>query len=63
MSKIQRTKIKLLNQILRAIKNKCQKDCCANDRKSWKDCTLTDCPLYPYRLGNTRNLNKTTQEN
>ena len=36
---------------LKAIKQKCRFDCCANDRKSWTDCTITDCPLWRFRFG------------
>lgn len=36
---------------LRAIKNFCRYSCCSNDTISWKDCSITDCPLYPFRMG------------
>ena len=36
---------------LKAIKEKCKEDCCAGDRKSWVDCTITTCPLWNYRFG------------
>jgi hypothetical protein len=36
---------------LKAIKLKCKVDCCNNDRKSWTDCEITDCWLYPFRFG------------
>lgn len=36
---------------IQAIKQKCKVWCCVGDTKSWKYCTITNCPLYPYRLG------------
>jgi len=35
----------------RAIKLYCRYLCCANDVKSWKECTFHKCFLYPFRTG------------
>ena len=44
---------------LRAIKLFCKLHCCVGDMESWKNCTITDCLLYRYRLGKgNRALNK-----
>ena len=36
---------------IKAIKLYCKESCCAGDMKSWKECSVKSCPLYPYRLG------------
>ena len=36
---------------LKAIKEYCKVQCCTNDAISWKECTITDCPLYQYIFG------------
>jgi hypothetical protein len=36
---------------LKAIKLKCRNDCCVGDRDMWKNCVVTDCQLYPFRMG------------
>ena len=36
---------------VKAIKNYCKEMCCAGDQESWKNCTLTNCFLFRYRLG------------
>ncbi len=36
---------------LKAIKEKCKNDCCAGYRKAWRNCNITNCPLWNYRLG------------
>lgn len=35
---------------LRAIRAKCR-DCCCNQTLEIRCCPITDCPLYPYRMG------------
>ena len=35
---------------IKAIKAKCL-DCCCGNRNEVKECVITDCSLYPYRLG------------
>jgi hypothetical protein len=35
---------------LRAIRNKCR-DCTCDQRGEIRLCTITKCPLYPFRLG------------
>lgn len=54
-------------EILTAIKNKCREDCCAGDIKSWTECTITECLLYPYRMGKdpkpSKGLGKGLQNN
>jgi hypothetical protein len=35
---------------IKAIRAKC-KDCCANQLAKIRKCEITDCPLYPYRMG------------
>lgn len=34
----------------KAIKIYCKDVCCAGDIKSWKDCPITDCPLWEFRI-------------
>jgi copper oxidase (laccase) domain-containing protein len=48
---------------LQAIKKKCKEDCCAGDLKSWKQCTVTNCYLYSYRLGKRPNNSTQKQSN
>ena len=36
---------------LKSIKAYCKEMCCCGDTKSWRDCTLTYCFLYRYRMG------------
>jgi len=40
----------LLKDLTLAIKTKCKVDCCVNDKISWINCTISDCPLWKYRL-------------
>ena len=40
---------------MKAIKTKCLEDCCAGQESEWKNCPITTCPLYPYRLGKNPN--------
>lgn len=54
MTKTQKAKVRLLNKVLHAVKQKCKEDCCNGDRKSWIDCSLEACPLHQYRLGNSQ---------
>ncbi|RPJ30265.1 MAG: hypothetical protein EHM25_06840 [Nitrosopumilales archaeon] len=35
----------------RAIKLYCKSQCCCNDLESWKDCTISSCFLWRFRLG------------
>ncbi len=35
---------------LRAIRANCL-DCCAGQRREVRECHLTDCPLWPFRMG------------
>ncbi len=35
---------------LKAIRAKCI-DCCCGDRKEVRECSIKNCPLYPYRMG------------
>ena len=37
-------------KILRAIRRKCL-DCCCEDAKTVRECPISDCPLYQFRLG------------
>lgn len=34
-----------------AIKNYCKLECCAGDLESWKNCDISNCFLYRFRLG------------
>ena len=43
---------------LRAIKLHCKLECCVNDLKSWRDCTITDCFLWKYRFGTKKGVSK-----
>ena len=36
--------------ILKAIKAKCL-DCCCGDKNEIKNCSVTNCPLFSFRLG------------
>ena len=36
---------------MKAIKLFCRDQCCNNDMDSWKNCTITDCQLHPFREG------------
>ena len=58
MGKIMQGKKKLTP--IKAIKLYCKGMCCAGDLKSWKECTFTNCALYPYRFG--RRPTKTTKQ-
>lgn len=35
----------------RAIKLYCKLECCAGDYESWKNCPITNCFLWKFRLG------------
>jgi hypothetical protein len=50
MEKIVKKHKKSLSPI-KSIKLYCKEMCCAGDMNSWKNCTLTHCSLYRYRLG------------
>ena len=39
---------------IRAIRAKCL-DCCCGSAQEVKLCPITDCPLYPYRMGHNPN--------
>jgi len=36
---------------LQAIKRYCRYDCCANDLRSYKECSNTKCPLHAHKNG------------
>lgn len=36
---------------LKAIKKYCKEQCCVGDTLSWRDCSVKDCILYPFRFG------------
>lgn len=36
---------------LKAIKLHCRSLCCCDDMDAWKNCTITECQLYPFRMG------------
>lgn len=44
---------------LRAIRTKCL-DCSGNFYKSVKECPITKCPLYPYRMGKRAQRNNSS---
>lgn len=46
----QARKIRHLNRILRAVRQRCL-DCSAYNPHEVRMCVMTDCPLYPYRTG------------
>lgn len=52
MAKLQRVVIKDVKapSMARAIKEKCL-DCCGDVRVEVRDCTMVNCPLFPYRFG------------
>ena len=35
---------------IKAIRAKCI-DCCCGDLKEVRECTIEECPLWPYRMG------------
>lgn len=35
---------------IKAIRVKCI-DCCCGDKKEGRECSITGCPIWPYRLG------------
>lgn len=41
---------KAIKTPIKAIRAKC-KDCCCGDNREIRECTITDCPLHPYRMG------------
>jgi len=43
----------------RAIKLYCKAQCCVGDLKSWHECSIKHCYLYPYRLGKRPKSNDT----
>jgi len=43
---------------LKAIKHYCKEECCAGDRKSWVECTIPKCALFPFRFGKRDNSTK-----
>jgi hypothetical protein len=48
----------------RAIKLYCKELCCCGDIKSWKECSITSCFLWNFRLGReVVENNKTQQKN
>ena len=56
-------------EILKAIREKCLVDCCCSSVKEVSTCSITDCPLHPFRLGKDpkpcrsgRNLKTATTE-
>jgi hypothetical protein len=36
---------------LKAIRKYCKEQCCASDKESWVNCSIVNCALYNYRLG------------
>ncbi len=40
------------SMIMKAVVAKCM-DCCCGDRSEVRNCTITKCPLYVFRLGKT----------
>ena len=37
-------------KLLKAIHKNCV-ECCAGDRAEVRNCSMKECPLYPYRMG------------
>lgn len=35
---------------IKAIREKCI-ECCCGDKKEVRECSITRCPLWPYRMG------------
>ena len=35
----------------KAIRLYCKMQCCAGDTKSWQNCSITNCFLWPFRMG------------
>ena len=46
---------------LKAIREKCL-DCCCNSSLEVKLCSISECPLHPYRLGKNPNKRELTEE-
>ena len=38
-------------QICDALKLYCKETCSAGDQSNWEKCTVKECPLHKYRLG------------
>ncbi|MDD3020127.1 MAG: hypothetical protein PHX61_04000 [Alphaproteobacteria bacterium] len=48
--------------LLKSIREKCL-DCCGNKYSEVRECHITDCPLWPYRMGkNPFHQRKMTEE-
>ena len=47
---------------LLAIRRKCVDDCCAGTVKYANDCNITDCELWPYRMGRNYRTRKAMLE-
>lgn len=49
---------------LQSVKRYCRYECCANEMESWRNCTVTDCPLFCYRMGHRprHNTQKTSND-
>lgn len=45
-----------------AIKKYCKESCCAGDLKSWRECSVTYCFLWRFRLGTEISLKKCLSE-
>lgn len=50
------------SKFLKAIHKYCLR-CSCDSRNEVKLCSITDCPLYPYRMGNNHNGGKSQNEN
>ena len=37
--------------VLKAVKEHCKNTCCCGDMESWKNCTIKECMLWPFRMG------------
>lgn len=68
MTKSQAQKIKKMNKVLKAVRQRCL-DCSAFNPYEVKMCPIENCPLYPYRFGtlshkekNPRKKEKTQQK-
>lgn len=43
---------------LKSIKKRCLEQCCCGDRKSWKECNVYHCFLWPWRFSKRKPLSK-----
>lgn len=51
-----------IKDLLKAIKYKCQHDCCCDDKESWVNCSVKTCALWQFRMGENPFKREITEE-